>query len=81
LSVKSFHKIGGVGRRREQFGTVFAGWRFYGRKYRKLEGIDNLDNLEVLDNLDGLDGLDYIVSMENLGVLGNPKCLRRAVLR
>ena len=72
MSVKSFHKIGGVGRRREQFGTVFAGWRFYGRKYRKLEGIDNLD---------GLDGLDYIVSMENLGVLGNPKCLRRAVLR
>ena len=75
MSVKSFHKIGGVGRRREQFGTVFAGWRFYGRKYRKLEGIDNLDNL------DGLDVLDYIVSMENLGVLGNPKCLRRAVLR
>ena len=72
MSVKSFHKIGGVGRRREQFGTVFAGWRFYGRKYRKLEGIDNLD---------GLDGLDYIVSMENLGVLGNPKCLSRAVLR
>ena len=72
MSVKSFHKIGGIGRKREQFGTVFAGWRFYGRKYRKLEGIDNLD---------GLDGLDYIVSMENLGVLGNPKCLRRAVLR
>ena len=72
MSVKSFHKIGGIGRKREQFGTVFAGWRFYGRKYRKLEGIDNID---------GLDGLDYIVSMENLGILGNPKCLRRAVLR